>query len=60
MHGSTLIIDVHLSITASMNVSPASTYTGSIPKRLDITGALGQVPYRPEFKHQLMFPDVTV
>jgi hypothetical protein len=43
MRGSTLIIDVHLSITSSMNVSPAPTYTGSIPKRPDITGAPDQV-----------------
>ncbi len=38
-----LIIDVHLSIAASMNVSPEPTYTGSIPKRPDITGAPNQV-----------------
>ncbi len=37
------MIDVHLSITASMNVSPSPTYTGSIPKRPDITGAPDQV-----------------
>ncbi len=38
-----LMIDVHLSITASMNVSPSPTYTGSIPKRPDIMGAPDQV-----------------
>jgi hypothetical protein len=43
MCGSTLIIDVHLSITASMNISPTLTYTGSISKRPDITGAPDQV-----------------
>jgi hypothetical protein len=43
MRGSTLIIDVHLSITASMNVSPALIYKNSIPKRPDIMGAPDQV-----------------
>jgi hypothetical protein len=55
MCGSTLIIDVHLSITASMNVSPTLTYTGSIPKRLDITGAPDQVFKFKNFLDCLIF-----
>ncbi len=43
MHESTVIINVHPSITDSMSASPTTTYTCLIPKRHGIAGDPDQV-----------------
>jgi hypothetical protein len=54
MHESKLNINVDLSITSSMSASPATTYTGLIPKRSDIAGIPKQVFNFDNFLDHLM------
>jgi hypothetical protein len=53
MHKSTLIIGIPL-ITIIMSISTALSYTGSTPKRPDITGAPNQVFIFENFLDQLI------